>query len=128
MTDNEIIKAYKQCQTKNGKGCVNCPFEKGAEDSSCLDDLKQATFDLLNRQKAEIERLREKNETLFSSLDSEISLNRDLTDIISSANFEAIKEFWKSVREYAVVMGCFHIVEQGDRLAKELTEKNDFKE
>ena len=28
MTDDEIIKAYKNCQTKNGRGYYNCPFEK----------------------------------------------------------------------------------------------------
>lgn len=56
MTDNDIIEAYKNCQTKSGLGCHNCPFDKG-EDYSCLDDLREATFNLIQRQRAEIERL-----------------------------------------------------------------------
>lgn len=58
ISDQDIIEAYKNCQIKGGLGCYNCPFDKD-EDCSCLDDLREATFNLIQNQKAEIERLRE---------------------------------------------------------------------
>ena len=35
---------------------------------------------------------------------------------------KAIEEFWTKVRAYAVVMGCYHIVEYGDDIVKEMVE------
>ena len=55
MTDEQIIKALECCL---GYSCSGCPCEKGAS-ILCLDDLHRYALDLINRQKAEIERLRE---------------------------------------------------------------------
>lgn len=39
-------------------------------------------------------------------------------------NFK-LEKFWEKVRAYAVVMGCYHIVEYGDNTVKEMAgEKN----
>ena len=63
MTDNEIIKALKLC-TSEHMGCEDgCPYRLG----ECLDDgyrskpMKDA-LDLINRQKAEIEVLKEQRD------------------------------------------------------------------
>ena len=56
MTDNEIIKALECCnKSDNGKGCFECPYRQYCPD--CLRRRNEDTIDLINRQKAEIERL-----------------------------------------------------------------------
>lgn len=57
MTDNEIIKALECC--KDGGVCTGCPlFEQ--KTAKCISQLNEYTLDLINRQKAEIERLSHK--------------------------------------------------------------------
>lgn len=93
MTDNDIIEAYKNCQTKSGSGCHNCPFDKG-EDCSCLDDLREATFNLIYRQKAEIERLKQENEFCHKTITENAQRALEVTvEEIETAKSEAIKEF-----------------------------------
>lgn len=53
MTDEEIVKAYKYCVLEDGH-CNDCPYEDYGCAISAHDIL-----DLINRQKAEIERLTE---------------------------------------------------------------------
>ena len=51
MTDNEIVKILEYCTTDGW--CSNCPHYK-----KCIEDeITQLALDLINRQKAEIERL-----------------------------------------------------------------------
>lgn len=67
MTDNEIIKAYGCCNLSRLNidecgGCEDCPCRNN--EGNCLVveqeyNLEQETFNLLNRQKKEIERLKE---------------------------------------------------------------------
>ena len=52
MTDNEIIKALECCKKDD---CDNCPNDFG----NCYANLSGYSLDLINRQKAEIERLKE---------------------------------------------------------------------
>lgn len=54
MTDSEIIKALECCMDCD---CKNCPCQ--TEDGHCLDLDEGLILDLINRQKAEIERLKE---------------------------------------------------------------------
>lgn len=51
MTDNEIIKALECCKKDD---CDNCPNDFG----NCYANLSGYSLDLINRQQAEIERLR----------------------------------------------------------------------
>ena len=55
MTDNKIIKALECCIAKDiiNDRCDECP--NLAMGSYCMDRMLQNTFDLINRQKAEIE-------------------------------------------------------------------------
>lgn len=60
MTDNEIIKALKCC--KKGNTCSNCPYNGKCTDEDFNDNyLLKDVIDLINRQKAEIERLQKHN-------------------------------------------------------------------
>ena len=59
LTDEEIVKALEACG--GGKGCEVCPyFEKGID---CIRRSEKDTLDLIHRQNAEIERL--KNEITY---------------------------------------------------------------
>lgn len=55
MTDTEIIKALECCTTKGAK-CSDCPSFKKVDRSDCKKYFRGA-IDLINSQKAEIERL-----------------------------------------------------------------------
>ena len=57
MTDSEIIKAL-ECCTTNGATCKDCPAFVKVDRSNCKKYFRGA-LDLINRQKAEIERLQE---------------------------------------------------------------------
>ena len=104
MTDNEIIKALECCtKTEFISDCAKC--EMFAFD--CKDILIENAIDLINRQKAEVERLEdkifvlendlEKAENLIDALgnDIDIKLNYiyDLEEKIETVESEAIKEF-----------------------------------
>lgn len=108
MTDNEIIKALECCLPQNGKrNCDDCPYaecEKG-----CADKLTKDCLDLINRQNAEIEKLKTqlgKSENFFT-----IKLDKEqLNDIVKSqiekfevdavtVRNEAIREFVKQHKE-----------------------------
>ena len=57
MTDNEIIKALDCCGFEYGNLCSVCPkYEK--DNDFCQEELHNYAIDLINRQKAEIERLK----------------------------------------------------------------------
>ena len=58
MEDKEIIKALECCCGTAHDSCRDCPYD----DIGCEDKLEKDALDLINRQKAEIERLTEENE------------------------------------------------------------------
>ena len=63
MTDNEIIKALEhiiKCNENQIANCTGCPLEKSYP--YCDDLIEGMCLDLINRQKAEIERLRKEVE------------------------------------------------------------------
>lgn len=55
FTDEEVIKGLECCSTYS---CDGCPYRKYATD--CVILLPQNALDLVKRQKAEIEQLKEK--------------------------------------------------------------------
>ena len=55
ITDDEIIEALELCQLEDTTICESCPLGKFYP--YCDDVISPATIDLINRQKAEIERL-----------------------------------------------------------------------
>ena len=111
MTDNEIIKALECCIHDDYDYCEECPYLKN---KPCHEGLIQDAFDLINRQKAEIERLEEQDEIAekiireqadkIFSLQSENGRLTDRNSVLSekadnsiitcvSTRTEAIKEF-----------------------------------
>lgn len=72
MTDNEIIKALECCTFKGG--CLDCPLYVPEQTGSCVKRVFINALDLINRQKAEIEKLQEvifKKEDLMQTLHTE---------------------------------------------------------
>lgn len=61
MTDNEIIKALELCK---GTGCIGCPLHLTAD---CVRILQENAIDLINRQKAEIERLKQEKKRMLET-------------------------------------------------------------
>lgn len=70
IDDEEIIKALECCiSTTTAEACVRCPFNK---QKLCDKDqwaLEKYALDLINRQKAEIERLKSANDEKFRQWD-----------------------------------------------------------
>lgn len=61
MTDNEIIKALECCANwESDKSCEECPANTYG--FGCANKRAKASLDLINRQQAEIERLKKENE------------------------------------------------------------------
>ena len=70
MTENEIIKGLESCMQGNNCG-GRCPYDD--EDDTCEECTSKLTkdaLDLINRQKAEIERLEKANERFAKEFDS----------------------------------------------------------
>ena len=101
----------------------------------CFDDEEKEALTMAinaiqdnNRQKEEIERL---NQPILMAENVEINKDELLEKLQQSPiqiipgndaliKARAIEEFWIKVRAYAVVMGCYHIVEYGDGVVKEM--------
>ena len=61
MTDEQIIKALECCATDDVEDCSKCPYENMAYTpgyGGCADWCREDAIDLINRQKAEIEKLK----------------------------------------------------------------------
>ena len=64
LTDEELVKAYELCITDSIR-CNECPYSEPFRDGfvSCNGDMEEDVLDLINRQKAEIERRTEERKT-----------------------------------------------------------------
>ena len=68
MNDNDIIKAIEHCLSR--AECYDCPGNPHIGNYGyCTDNLLRNALDLINRQKAEIERLKAENKTAQTERD-----------------------------------------------------------
>ena len=95
MSDNEIIKALECCIDCD---CKNCPCQ--TENGHCMEIDETLILDLINRQKAEIEKLKKRFDMSCKELSRrrEINsriceLNKNLLTERKTAKSEAIREF-----------------------------------
>ena len=91
MTDAETIKALEYC-SKQG---ITSECEKCTVGNGCRSELIISALDLINRQKAEIERLQKENNRFA-----------DLGKMYSEIKGEAIKEFAERLKECKHECGC----------------------
>ena len=125
--DNEIMKALKYCVNGVAEGCKRCPY---GGTKWCITDTQNKllidTLDLINRQKAEIERL--KGSVITNNIMETQRIKRE-------AKSEAIKEFAERLKEtitnaintyYNSNGGGYYlaedVIEDIDNLVKEMTE------
>ena len=127
MTDKDIIKALECCGIKTD--CKGCYFDTHESEDICAREIVKNAFDLLNRQKEEIEFLRKtigKNDK--KALD--VTLEE-----IEKSRVEAIKEFAEQLKQtitneintyYNSNGGGYYlaedVIEDIDNLVKEMTE------
>ena len=119
MTDNEIIKALECCTDESYENCNECPYSIDAERCERM-KLLEDILDLINHQKAEIERL--KNE-IQTTKDAYIMLQTK-NEIIKS---EAVKEFaerlkeksFKTIRNYGLTKDVVEVCDI-DNIVKEM--------
>ena len=133
MTDEQIIKATDVCRTPNT--CRGCPYHVLGT-AGCISILMKDVFDLINRQKAEIESLKQ----IIDEEDSEILelqkriifWREDLNYQPEKLKSEAIKEFAEQLKEtaysYSDISGYRSTVVDADsidNLVKEMTEAQE---
>jgi len=101
LTDKDIIKALECCSKAHGvRDCIslNCPlFDKERHLYLCIHgdtDLFGISLDLINRQKAEIEKWKALAENGASAIDT----NNRLVQKFAEIKTEAIKEFGKRLK------------------------------
>lgn len=126
MTDNEIIKALECCNT-NG-GCTDCPlFEiKGR---NCIVQLDIYAFDLIKRQQAEIERLKEMNaglalDLLYGVVNKDPELRKEIVAVAITEFAERLKREVDMI-SYETGFEYQETVETIDNLVKKMTEGNN---
>ena len=90
MTDNEIIKAYGCCNLSDLGGCDECPCKQEGE---CIIptkgfDLEREVYSVLNRQKAEIERLQKQVELGNEEIELLTKIFNDRTAELQTAKLD----------------------------------------
>lgn len=107
MTDNEIIKALECC--KELSDCDGCQYGYlRTKNGLCIDTMHNDALSLINRQKAEIERLKE-------TIDS----FADIGKLYSEIKAEAVKEFAKRLKPM-LGFGKYMSYEEIDNLVAEM--------
>ena len=97
FTDEEIIKALELCnKPADPEICENCPF---CSDFKCLYILKANALKLINRQKAEIEKLENARQKQAQFLSEERGQKYELIDKLTQVKAEAYKEFAERLKE-----------------------------
>ena len=103
MTDNDIIKALECCVVSDDSCSDSCPLRH--IEGNCFYILNKPILDLINRQKAEIERLQNdlaKEFVCFVGSPHKVE-NCPFFEELENERAEAIKEFAKKVKEEIAV-------------------------
>ena len=122
MTDNEIIKALECCPQYIM--CGHCPFRNV---ENCMSALYVDALDLINRQKAEIERLTAERDAMHQDVKAaeeyawRLKTEKDsLIHSYEACQVEVIKEFAERLKENCRVIGAPLITNRIDNLVKEM--------
>ena len=101
------------CITIEGNSCGGCPVEKGCITDEGVNVLHKHALDLINRQKAEIERYK--------------GVIKRLENDVQTAKAEAVKEFAERLKaEVSHIPAWGSVAEKKiDNLVKEMTEEKD---
>lgn len=131
MTDNEIIKALECCNSHGIDACIECPYCD--KYPNCIGDRNDDCINLIKRQKAEIERLKQTPKCVYAydgktveyCVEGPCSVEKTIDEIKS----EAIREFAERLKEMASQTfwesDAYVGTEQIDSLAKEMKEEKE---
>lgn len=112
MTDNEIVEVLKLCTTQDGSiPCYDCPrWNDDEEECEGID--YTATLDLINRQKADVEKLKNENEILSRNADNAFQegLNERRELFEPEIKAEAYKEFAEKLTIIGKRDGAYDLV------------------
>ena len=136
LPDTEIVKAFKVCNDLEDGFCKDCPHE-GVE--RCIRYTNQKVLDLINRQKAEIERLQAYHDEMEEAIYSFREDHAKVKFFKKEIQAKAVKEFWGKLKvqgkekvDYDTPEGCdsyfangtlcgyVAMKEVGDNLLKEM--------
>ncbi|MBQ2389612.1 MAG: hypothetical protein II305_06120 [Clostridia bacterium] len=116
MTDNEIVKGLECCiGDTDGKDCFGCPLY---EIDDCQAHLNLAALDLINRQKAE-------NERLTDTLNATIAGQETLQRYIITAKAKAYKEFAERLKSRLITVTYINFDDIINNLLKEMVGNNN---
>ncbi len=102
MTDNEIIKALECCKKSDKTGdCTKCSLWT---DKQCMQKLFKNILALINRQKVEIERLKEENFKILAERNREHSYCMHYVNMIAKAESKGRKEFAERLKKESVLI------------------------
>ena len=121
MTDNEIIKAFKDFLIEQVDGYTD-HVETGGERYEFIEkelELLKETDNLINRQKAEIERLNKEVDRLSQFVLYHDGIVSDLEKDVFNAKAKAIKEFAERLKK-ELSFGKYIQADQIDNLLKEM--------
>ncbi len=134
MTDNEIIKALECCKdAKLNQDCLDlkCPFATEYGCNIDAEELRNAALDLINRQKAEIEKYRHIKETLNEFWDILLRVKiakrkeeptlEEFAEAIQEIQAEAIKEFAERIKKHLLKNG-FIWCSEVEKIVDEMTD------
>ena len=93
MTDNKIVKALEYCFGNIVVDCCKCAYHK----CDCVDGMIKDALDLINRQKAEIEKWKKNCDELYEQMSERQKLEVDIARRMGKA--EAIKEFAERLKD-----------------------------
>lgn len=142
FTDEEVIKAL-ECCAKPYCNNNNCPLhENTINTKDCITKLSENALALINRQRAEIERLhsevKENTETIAFLKDQAVGWSIDFCNLkakLDTTKSEAVKEFEERLKnDSCKIIECNGITERVvsyqispegvDKIVKELTNEN----
>ncbi|MBO5715545.1 MAG: hypothetical protein J6S23_04025 [Clostridia bacterium] len=127
MTDHkftdDVIKALECCTNcicNHAKTDTECPLVKM---DFCKNYLMKQSLTLINRQKAEIERLESLTEQLGNDVDVKLKYIYELEEQLKTAKVEAIKEFAERLKSRLIIYTYINFNDVIDSLVKEMTEE-----
>ena len=123
FTDDEVIKALECCKQPIPM-CHSCPIGEG---DMCFDFMKEKAISIINRQKAEIERLKKIGDDKTSEVLRHDASIRELHKQLETAKAEAIKEFAERLYDNIKYIPDedLDIEYEINNLVKEMTEENN---
>ena len=125
MTDNEIIKALECCKDTEYGRCKGCPLNTGRD--FCSEKLHGESFEIINRQKTEIEALIDVVRGLTSDIEWLRKANGSCSCmgmLYSEIKADAYKEFADALKNcFCISKEYLDVMTLIDGTLRELTEK-----